>query len=102
MMKNMKDKKIVFVLFLSAIFLLSCEEDKTISMSGRISYINLEGGFYGIYGDDGNKYDPVNLAAEFQKDSLRVLFEGTILTGQASAHMWGKVFHITKMERIQQ
>ncbi len=94
--------KIIFVTAaLVSIFFLSCEEDKTVSLSGRISYVNLEGGFYGIYGDDGNKYDPINLAAEFQKDSLRVMFEGKILTGQASVRQWGKVFQISRMDRIQ-
>lgn len=41
---------------------------------GKIQKINLEGGFFGIIGDDGQKYDPVNLADEFRKDGLAVKF----------------------------
>ena len=80
---------------------LSCEEDKTINTAGRIAYINLEGGFFGIYGDDGVSYDPINLSTEFQKDSLRVLFEGKILTEQTSTHMWGKRIELKRIEKLQ-
>jgi inhibitor of cysteine peptidase len=83
-----------------SVLIISCEENKTINTGGRISFINLEGGFYGIYGDDGNKYDPVNLPTDFQKDSLRVIFEGTILSGQSSTHMWGKLFEIKHIELL--
>lgn len=99
-----KIKKPLFV-FCGIILLFSltvgCEEDKTIHTTGRVAFINLEGGFFGIYGDDGNSYDPVNLSAEFKKDSLRILFEGKILTGQATTHMWGKLLQLSKIERLQ-
>ena len=32
--------------------------------SGTITYINLEGGFYGIVADDGEHYVPINLPSE--------------------------------------
>ena len=84
-----------------AIFTITgCEEDKTVRVGGRVAHIDLEGGFYGIYGDDGVGYDPDNLPAEFQQDSLRVLFGATILTEQASTRMWGKRVHLTSIERL--
>ena len=87
-------------LFLFSLFFLSCEEDKSLDLTGRVAYIALEGGFYGIYGDDGVSYDPTNLPVEFQQDSLRILFNGTILTEQASYHMWGKMIKLNKIERL--
>lgn len=36
-------------------------------LTGVVKHIELEGGFFGIVGDDGQKYDPVNLPAEFKK-----------------------------------
>ena len=40
--------------------------------SGIIKYINLEGGFYGIIGDDGENYDPLNLPDNYRIDGLRI------------------------------
>jgi hypothetical protein len=71
-------------------------KDKT----GTVQYINLEGGFYGIIDEDGNKYDPVNLPDEFKQDGLRVKFSAKILKDQMSIHMWGTLIEITEIEEI--
>jgi len=57
--------------------------------AGTVTYLNLEGGFYGILGDDGRKYDPLNMDADFQKDGLRVAFHATEAQGAMSSRMWG-------------
>ena len=92
--------KAVIIIVVVGIFLASCENDKTINAAGRIAYIYLEGGFYGIVGDDGVSYDPVNLPEDFQQDSLRVVFEGKILTDRISFHMWGKLIELKHIERL--
>jgi hypothetical protein len=51
------------------------EPKQTLTMTGTIQYIDLEGGFFGIAGDDGEKYLPINLEEAFRKDGLRVRFE---------------------------
>ena len=48
---------------------------KVISANGTIEYIPLEGGFYGIVTDEGEKYLPLNLPEEFMKDGLRIWFK---------------------------
>lgn len=68
--------------------------------AGTVRYIALEGGFYGIVGDDGQKYDPVNLAAEHRVDGLRVRFDFVPRTDLASFHMWGQIIEITGIETI--
>lgn len=88
------------VLCIVAVIIVSCNEESGVHTTGRIEYIDLEGGFYGIIGDDGVKYDPVNLSSDFKQDSLRVRFEGKILTDQASFHMWGTLIELTKIERL--
>jgi hypothetical protein len=94
-------KNLIMGIFIFAcVILSSCEEDKLVNTTGRVRYIALEGGFYGIYGDDGVGYDPINLSTEFQKDSLRVIFEGKILTEQASTHMWGRLIELKKIEKL--
>ena len=44
-------------------------------MSGTIRYVRIEGGFYAIYGDNGEQYNPINLPRAFKKDGLRVAFQ---------------------------
>jgi L-ascorbate metabolism protein UlaG (beta-lactamase superfamily) len=67
-------------------------------LTGQIKHITIEGGFYGIIGDDGQKYDPVNLANEFKKDGLRVRFAVKEKEGVAGFHMWGKIVEIVSIE----
>ena len=66
--------------------------------TGTIKFISLEGGFFGIISDDGNRYDPVNLPPRFESDGLRVLFVGEILD-LFSIHMWGRVIRIIFIQR---
>lgn len=73
---------------------------ETISGTGVVRYIDLEGGFYGIDADDGEKYDPINLGAEFQVDGLRVSFEVKIREDMVSTHMWGTLVEIVKIEKL--
>ena len=71
-----------------------------ISGNGTVQLINLEGGFYGIAGDDGLNYDPTNLKKEFQQDGLHVHFEGRILTGIVNTRQWGTIIEITRIEKL--
>ncbi|MCS7242333.1 MAG: hypothetical protein NZ706_06645, partial [Candidatus Caldatribacterium sp.] len=45
-----------------------------IQVTGTVVYVPLEGGFFGILGDNGVQYEPVNLPEEFRVDGLRVVF----------------------------
>ncbi|MFH0914254.1 MAG: hypothetical protein V1849_03075 [Chloroflexota bacterium] len=70
-----------------------------VSGTGTVKFISLEGGFYGIVGDDGQNYDPLNLAKEFQQDGLRVRFEGR-KKDVATIRMWGTPVEITRIEKL--
>lgn len=69
-----------------------------ISGTGTIKLINLEGEFYGIIGDDGKNYEPINLSDEFKKDGLRVRFQVKLTEDIASTHLWGTPVKIIKIE----
>jgi len=69
-------------------------------ITGTVRYIKVEGGFYGLVGDNGEHYDPVNLPKEYAKDGLRVKFQVKAMEGMVGIHMWGKIVEIVKIERL--
>ena len=71
-----------------------------VSKNGTITYISLEGGFYGIIADDQTKYDPINLTDDFKKNGLKVSFEGNIREDLLNFHMWGTIIEITSIEKL--
>ncbi|PIW70075.1 MAG: hypothetical protein COW08_03730 [Ignavibacteriales bacterium CG12_big_fil_rev_8_21_14_0_65_30_8] len=87
----------IFSLFLLTGFL--CSEDIQVQ-KGTVIYLNLEGGFYGIIGDNGKHYDPQNLPDNFKRDSLRVSFEYKVSENQVSVHMWGELIEIVKIVEL--
>jgi len=92
-------KKFVLILPLFFLFGFLCSEDINIQ-TGTVVYVSIEGGFYGIKGDNGKNYDPRNLSDEFKKDSLRVSFEYKVSENQTSTHMWGELIEIVKIVKI--
>ena len=100
--------KAVPVILVAAVILPGCwllgpdVECDYVSGNGTVLYLDLEGGFYGVITDDGGHYDPVNLPREFQVDSLRVYFEGKVLHGSYSVHMWGERIHLFRIYRLEQ
>jgi hypothetical protein len=82
-------------------FTLSAElvNDGLIHGKGTVTYLNFEGGFYGIISDDGNHYDPINMPPEFRVDGLRVQFTANV-TDYLSYHMWGYVVRLVSTERL--
>ena len=70
------------------------------SVTATIRYIELEGGFYGIFSDDGRRFDPLNLPREYAADGLRVKVAGRTVPDRLSFHMWGTVVQIESIARI--
>ena len=68
--------------------------------TGTVRFLDFEGGFYGIFGDDGEHYDPVNLNDEFKVDGLRVRFVAKMLHGFVSFHMWGSIVSIIHIQKL--
>jgi len=95
---------ISFILILLIIFTLSgCKKSKRddiIFETGTVKYIDIEGGFFGIIGDSGKNYNPINLSEEFQKDNLRVSFDAKIREDMVSFHMWGTLIEIVRIEKL--
>lgn len=76
--------------------------DETVTGTGTISFIDLEGGFFAIKSDDGAKYDPTgSLDESFQEDGLRVRFSVTPKEGVMTTRQWGTPVDVDDIERIE-
>lgn len=89
-------------LIVLALLCQSCSTDSgdTFSVTGTVMFLSFEGGFYGIKGDDGRNYDPINLPVDLRKDGLRVRFEAKELRDRASFHMWGVIVEIVHIQAL--
>ena len=83
---------------------VSCAGDKgkggPITVTGTITYIDLEGGFYGFVADNGDRYFPVNLDQQYKVNKLKVRIEGKIQKNVMTTAMWGTPLEILKVERL--
>jgi|Deesub1362B_J571_1020462.scaffolds.fasta_scaffold09540_2 hypothetical protein len=70
------------------------------SAKGTIRFIPLEGGFYGIVADSGEKYNPINLPEEFRRDKLRVWFLAKYRKDLVSVRMWGQIIELVEIRKI--
>ena len=81
-------------------FQRTSSEKEVISASGTIKYISLEGGFYGIITQKGEKYLPLNLPEEFKEDGLKVWFKAKPKKA-ITIYMWGKPIEILKIKEVE-
>ena len=64
---------------------------------GNVTYKNIEGGFYAIDGDNGSKYDPINLPEPFRNDGLRVKVTARRKKDAMSLHMYGAIIEVVNI-----
>lgn len=69
-------------------------------ITGTTTFVEVEGGFWGILGDDGVPYHPVNgLPESFQAESLRI--KADIKPSSAvSVFMWGRLVEVQEIELL--
>ena len=91
---------LAIIVFAFALLLFNGCVKVSLEDTGTIKYINLEGGFYGIVADNGQKLDPLNLKDEFKKDGLRVKFVYSLKKGTVNVHQWGKIIEILSIRKI--
>ena len=96
----MKNGLLIFLFVLPILFSCSSTETESNYTTGTVKYLSFEGGFYGIISDDNKNYDPLNLAKEFQKDGLRIMFKFIEKKEMASFHMWGMIIEITEIKEL--
>ena len=75
------------------------ESPDEFTLIGKVVYIPLEGGFYGIEElTSGNKYLPLNLPATFQKAGIEVQVQAKKVKDMSGIHLWGKYIYIQTIE----
>lgn len=80
--------------------LASSADADPVSANGTVTYVDLEGGFYGIVADGGDRFLPVNLPGHLAADGLRVRFTGTIETDIVTIQQWGTPLQIRAIEAL--
>ena len=99
----MKTRLTVAAFFLViGLLVQACTNDAedTIATTGTVIFLSFEGGFYGIEGDNGQHYDPINLPIEFQKVGLRIRFEAKEYSYGSTSRQWGKYIEIRHIEKL--
>ncbi|WP_342304901.1 protease inhibitor I42 family protein [Methanolobus sp. ZRKC5] len=75
-------------------------ENKLITDKGKVTYNDIEGGFYGIIGTSDVKYDPVNLPEELSTDGTEVRFTAYPRDDMMSFHMWGQIIELRTINQV--
>ncbi|MCC5944792.1 MAG: hypothetical protein JJT94_07635 [Bernardetiaceae bacterium] len=68
-------------------------------IKGKVVYQDLGTGFYGIIGDDGKEWRPINMPAALEKDGLQVEVTAEKADGGMSIFMWGETIKISDYKK---
>ncbi|WP_298668697.1 hypothetical protein [uncultured Methanofollis sp.] len=71
-----------------------------VAFNGTVTYVDLEGGFWGINGDDGGHFYPTHLPEEYQVEGLHVRVTAVPAEEGISIQMWGKRITVTGITRL--
>ena len=75
-------------------------QQNTISGNGTVTFVNQQGGFYGVIADTGINYDPINMDRNLEQDGLRVEIQGTVRSDVVNTHQWGTMLQLTNIEKL--
>ena len=90
---------VLFLLFLIGSCSGSGQKDQ-VSFTGQVTWVDLEGGFYGIMSADGRPYAPLNLPEDFQVDGVTVAVLGDPVPDTVTIQMWGEPIEITSITPV--
>jgi len=68
---------------------------------GTVKYLNLEGGFFGIVTDKGQKFLPMKIVDKsVLQDGAIIEFSGDRIVGMMTIQQWGTPFEVTKVKLV--
>lgn len=102
--KFFEDPLVILAILLAGVFAtvistVPSSSRDVISAEGKVRYISIDGGFYGIITSDGKKYFPLNLPPAYKVDGLKVRFKAKP-KNVATAYGWGKPIKILEIEVV--
>lgn len=72
----------------------------TFEVKGKVVYQDLGTGFWGIVGDDGREWKPVNMPSGLQKRDLKVKVKLAEAEEGMSVFMWGTPVKILDYSKV--
>jgi len=63
-------------------------------ISGKVVYQDLSGGFWGIIGDDGKEYRPIEMPNQLKEEGARISIVIIKMPEEVSIFMWGETVKI--------
>ncbi len=91
---------IIVNLSIGIIHVTGCSHSASNEIAGTISYIESDGGFWGIIGNDGKTYEPVNLDSKYWTDDKLVCVRAKILDDRVDSHQWGIPIKVISVELV--
>ncbi|MFT5521940.1 MAG: hypothetical protein ACI9IA_002546 [Enterobacterales bacterium] len=73
---------------------------KLMTLTATVTYIDLEGGFYGLITDKGKKLLPINLEKEHQIDGTVLSFSSKRITTRFTTKQWGQLVELVDVKLI--
>ncbi len=73
---------------------------RAVSGKATVKHITLEGGFYGLITDSGERLLPLQMSSEFRQDGLRVRYDGAADDNAVSIYQWGTLTKLTAIEKL--
>jgi len=67
---------------------------------GTVHYLRMEGGFYGIITDKGEKLLPLNLDKQYLSSGAIIHFSGSYVKDMMTIQQWGTPFKIKEVKLI--
>lgn len=69
-------------------------------ITGTVTHVEVEGGFWGIMGDDGVPYHPIEgFPSGFEKEGLRIRAKAKDFDGM-TMFMWGRPVVVQSIEEL--
>jgi len=65
-------------------------------IDAQVTWVDLEGGFWGLVAEDGTRYDPPAIPRRFQRDGLPVHVVAKPVDG-LTARMWGQPVRVLRI-----
>ncbi len=67
------------------------------NIRGKVTYIPLETGFWGILDEAGNQWRPVEMPRQLRREGLEVVVKAKPVAEEVSIFQWGKPIEILEI-----